>query len=173
LKNIKGPTWEDAFALIRMMLGRLFRHHEAIFTSQSEPVRRRFEALADETADPSVMRSSLDELTTALHQHYGVPAVLLIDEYDSPAIEAFNRGYLDEMIDFLRAWLGSGLKHENGPALFRAVVTGILRIAKESIFSGLNNLKVATTLDLESWPKSLLCGMLSSPNMAGRVISAC
>lgn len=77
-------------------------------------------------------------------------------EYDTPMIEGWQNGYYHEIADFLRSWLGGGLKHENAHALYRAVITGILRVAKKSIFSGLNNLKVITTL--QSHPLSYMFG---------------
>ena len=146
LKKIGGGSWEEALATFRMVFGDLFRRYSDWFSRLPAAIQRRFDALAGEVADETVMRSSLADLVSALHSLFGEPVVVLLDEYDSPAIEAFRGNYLDEMLNFLRAWLGAGLKHENGPALYRAVITGILRIARESIFSGLNNLDVATTL---------------------------
>lgn len=143
LKNIKGPDWSVAGALIAEKIAGLYKSHSYLADKLPADERRQFERLAARRAAPADLMSSLANLISHLHAYHGAPAVVLIDEYDSPVIEAWSRGYYDEMIDFMRCWLGAGLKHENGPALFRAVVTGILRVAKESIFSGLNNLTVA------------------------------
>lgn len=94
----------------------------------------------------TILSLSLELLTLWLYEYHKKPVIILIDEYDTPMIEAWIRGYYDEMASFMREWLGAGLKQEHGHALFRAVITGILRIAKESIFSELNNLDVASPL---------------------------
>ncbi|MCR5660619.1 MAG: ATP-binding protein, partial [bacterium] len=87
---------------------------------------------------------SLRTLSLLLQKHHGVPAILLIDEYDAPIQEAYAQGYYNEMITFMRSFLGAGLK--DNPALKFACLTGVMRVAKESIFSGLNNLTVDTVL---------------------------
>ncbi len=148
LKDVKGTCWEEAYAALKKRILRLYARYDTVAGSLSGAVRRSFLQILDGDVDISLLRDSLSDLIDILSRHYGEPVVVLIDEYDSPAIEAFRKGYLEDMLDFLRAWLGAGLKHENGPALFRAVTTGILRIAKESIFSGLNNLDVSTTLKI-------------------------
>ena len=146
LKNVKGRSWQETRKQLRTLIATVIdRFREAV--RALPPVQaEQFERIRLGTGDDADLKASLSLLITAAYRFYGEPVVLLLDEYDSPVIEAFHHGYLDEMLDFLRAWLGAGLKHEDGPALFRAVVTGILRIAKESIFSGLNNLKVWSTL---------------------------
>jgi hypothetical protein len=87
----------------------------------------------------------LPELSQALATHHGQPVVILIDEYDTPIHAAWLHGYYDEAISFFRTFYGEGLK--GNAHLFRGVLTGILRVAKESIFSDLNNLMVHDTLD--------------------------
>ena len=90
------------------------------------------------------LKTALFDLTQLLYQHYGQKPWLLIDEYDSPIHEAYGAGYYEQMIEFMRGVLGAALK--NNPYLEKAVITGILRVAKESLFSGLNNLKVYSLL---------------------------
>jgi len=148
LKDVKGACWEEAYAALRKRVIRLYARCAAVVDSLAGEVRNSFLRVLNGDVDVSLMRDSLSDLIDILAVQYDEPVIVLLDEYDSPVIEAFRYGYLDEMMEFLRAWLGAALKHENGPALFRAVVTGILRIAKESIFSGLNNLDVATTLKI-------------------------
>lgn len=146
LKDIKGKDWPEAQAAIADRLSFLVAEHADVIDSLDRVRQGEVESIRDKTASLSVLKASLKNLITYLHRHHGQPVVVLIDEYDSPVIEAWNKGYYAEMIDFMRSWLGGGLKHEYAPALYRAVVTGILRVARESIFSGLNNLKVASLL---------------------------
>jgi hypothetical protein len=146
LKDVKGNDWAEARAQLAAKLAALTRQFADLTDSLAPVELRAFQALDDASANDAVMKLSLKNLITWLHAHYGQPVVVLIDEYDSPVIEAWNKGYYEEMIDFMRSWLGGGLKHENARALYRAVVTGILRVARESVFSGLNNLDVASLL---------------------------
>lgn len=96
------------------------------------------------TAEPTLLRKSLRLLSELLHIHHGKPVVLLIDEYDVPIQLAYKHGFYEDMIGFMRAFFASGLK--DNPHLRLAVLTGVMRIAKESLFSGLNNLEVDTVL---------------------------
>ena len=93
-----------------------------------------------------VLASSLKTLSALLHKHYGRQVILLIDEYDVPLDKAFQYGYYDEMVSLIRNMFGNVLK--TNPNLYFAVLTGCLRISKESIFTGLNNLKVLTLTDV-------------------------
>ncbi|MCD7806026.1 MAG: AAA family ATPase [Lachnospiraceae bacterium] len=101
----------------------------------------------NETFDMSrtVISSSLKILSMLLYKHYGRKVIILIDEYDVPLAKAKERGYYREMTDMIRALMDSALKSND--YLFFAVLTGCLRVAKESIFTGLNNLKMYTLLD--------------------------
>ncbi len=148
LKDVKGGNWNIAYEKLENRLSELYRRHGEIESALSFEDRKQFSRIRTCRGTRTDVEESLRKLISLLHDYYGLPVVVLIDEYDSPAIEAFRKGYLDEMLDFMRSWLGAALKHENGPALFRAVLTGILRIAKESIFSGLNNLEVSTVLKI-------------------------
>lgn len=103
-----------------------------------------FRAILDGTASEALFRSSLAKLTGYLHRAHGQRAVVLIDEYDEPIHAAYLQGYAPPILDFFRGWMIEGLK--GNPHLERGVLTGILRVAKESIFSGLNNLGVYTLL---------------------------
>ena len=146
LKNVKGEDWEESWARLRSTITSLYLEH-AYLQDALPPVRQRdFAAIVHGSGEKTVFGDSLMQLITYLHDYHQQPVVVLIDEYDSPMIEAWDKGYYRQMADFMRAWLGGGLKHIEGAAVYRSVVTGILRIAKESIFSGLNNLKVWSTL---------------------------
>ncbi|MFQ8593086.1 MAG: AAA family ATPase [Thomasclavelia spiroformis] len=101
------------------------------------------------------LEANIDELKEALYnisiflnKHYGKKVILLIDEYDVPLQSAYNNGYYDEMVDFLRSMFSSALKTND--ALERGILTGCLRISKESIFTGLNNFTVRNITDKEA-----------------------
>lgn len=98
------------------------------------------------TMTDKVVAASLKTLSTLLSKHYGQKVILLIDEYDVPLDKAFQAGYYDEMVSLIRSLLGNVLKTNDN--LYFAVLTGCLRISKESIFTGLNNLKVHTVSDV-------------------------
>jgi len=146
LKDLKRDSYEHFIEAFRAEIGRLYRNYSEIQTILSDGSRGRFLRICREEAHISDLYSSLKELIAHCCQYFKKPVIVLIDEYDSPMIEAFSNGYYNEMADFMRSWLGAGLKPEQGQVLYRAVVTGILRIAKESIFSDLNNLDVASPL---------------------------
>jgi len=109
-----------------------------------EDERRRFRMLLEEGAGITALETALRDLTEYLARATGEPAVLLVDEYDTPIHAGYVHGYYDEVVGFFRNLLSGGLKDNRH--LFRGVVTGILRVARESIFSGLNNLAVYTLL---------------------------
>ena len=146
LKSIRGGPWELAHAKLADRIATLFDEHHDVVQSLGQADRETFERVSARSADLAELQSSLAKLITWLHKHHNKPVIVLIDEYDTPIIEGWSKGYYDSMMEFMRAWLGEGLKHEEGDALFRAVVTGILRVGKESIFSGLNNLETWSML---------------------------
>lgn len=106
--------------------------------------RTSLDAIVAGTASDTDLHLSIRLLTRALHLATGEAAVLLIDEYDTPIHAGWSGGYYDEVIGFFRNFLSSGLK--DNPHIYRGVLTGILRVAKESIFSGLNNVAVYSVL---------------------------
>jgi len=147
LKQIKGENFTEIDLQLRNLVSQLYTlHKSAAVVLGNELIRSDFVNLCNGTSSNAVLKNSLRDLITTLYQYHKKPVIVLIDEYDSPLIEAWSNGYYDEMTAFMRSWLGGGLKHDTASALYRAVVTGILRVAKESIFSELNNLKVSTTL---------------------------
>ena len=103
-----------------------------------------FSLLLEEKANPELLQISLKRLTMLLHQHHGVKPFVLIDEYDAPIHSAFQNHCYEECVSFMRELYGNTLK--DNPHLKKAVLTGILRVSKESIFSGLNHLDVLTVL---------------------------
>jgi hypothetical protein len=108
--------------------------------------KKDFEQIIDETASKAKYKQSLKKLSKHLHDYYNSPPVILIDEYDAP-IHSGYKGYYEEVIDFMRGLLSGAYK--DNTYLYRGVITGILRVSKESIFSGVNNLSVFTILSDE------------------------
>lgn len=144
-KNLKAPSYELFLRKFRALVKRLYRDHLYLSDQLGTLDREDFYALAKGVDDPADLASALFELSQLLYQHHGKQVVLLIDEYDSPIHEGYAAGYYEQVIGFMRDCLGSALKGNS--ALEKAVLTGILRVAKESIFSDLNNVDVFTLLE--------------------------
>ena len=145
-KGIKGESWERCWATIREKIVDLYNEHRYLLASGglSEVGARRYREILDLTADQALYERALFDLSDYLHTHHGEKVIILIDEYDEPIHAGHFHGYAPRILEFLWAFLGGGLK--SNVHLYKAVVTGILRVAKESLFSGLNNLGVYTLL---------------------------
>jgi hypothetical protein len=148
LKDIRAENWDTAREMLTGAISKLVKKHRALWEKSEDATEREmFLALAEKRASSAELQDSLSSLSKVLYEVTGKPVVLLIDEYDTPVIEARVEGYQSEMLKFLKSWLGSALKPAESEVLYRAVVTGILRIARESLFSELNNLKVSSLLN--------------------------
>jgi ABC-type cobalamin/Fe3+-siderophores transport system ATPase subunit len=145
-KDVKQQSWESCFADMAGLVAEVYGQHSYLLEGDTlEPHEKEvFAALLQRRAAPELCRNALRTLSRHLYERHGEPVVILIDEYDTPLHEAFARGYYDEAVAFFRNFLSSGLK--DNEYLFKGVLTGILRVAKESLFSGLNNLAVYTLL---------------------------
>jgi hypothetical protein len=145
-KGALGARFEHCWASIRRKIAVLFDEHRYLLDGDrlSEREVRDFRAVIDGTAGREVYEQALSDLSAYLHRHHGEKVVILIDEYDSPIHVAHVHGYAPQILDFMRAFLGAGLK--SNPHLYRGILTGILRIAKESLFSDVNNIGVYTLL---------------------------
>ncbi|MBP9008406.1 MAG: ATP-binding protein [Methanospirillum sp.] len=146
LKDVKGTSWFESRKRLVEKIGELLSQFKYIEPTLDPIYLDGFYSILSGNPDDASMKASLKNIITWLYNYHQKPVIVLIDEYDSPMIEAWTHDYYHEMTEFMQSWLGGGLKHENAHALYRAVITGILRIAKESIFSDLNNLKVISTL---------------------------
>jgi hypothetical protein len=149
LKDVKHSGWQGCMAGIRAMIQKEFSRHRHLLESDAlHPEEKSYflKILSSELEDSAYERA-LYALSEWLHRFHNEMAVILIDEYDTPVHAAYDAGYYDRLIEFIRNFLSSGLK--DNPHLFKGVLTGILRVAKESVFSGLNNLGVYTLLDRE------------------------
>ena len=152
LKSVDGLTFEAAAAAMRTVVGNEAARFRFLQDSDklTKEDQERYEALIHIDKglfdmEDELLAASLKTLSRLLAQHYGRKVVILIDEYDVPLDKAFQAGYYDEMVSLIRNMFGNALKtNEN---LQFAVLTGCLRISKESIFTGLNNLKVHTISD--------------------------
>ncbi|GDX80603.1 hypothetical protein LBMAG42_24140 [Deltaproteobacteria bacterium] len=145
-KDVKNKTWETCRAnVVALLRSEVLRHRPTwSAVALADDDRQVLEALASGTATDSALQSALRVLCRAIALGTGEDAVLLIDEYDTPIHSGWIHGYYDEVIELFRNLLSGGLK--DNPHIYRGVLTGILRVAKESIFSGLNNVSVHTML---------------------------
>ncbi len=145
-KDVKLDSWENAYAKLIEIISDEFKRHKDILTHEliDELDRKKYHAIMDKTAHETDFGSSLKWLCKLLFNVYGQKTIVLIDEYDAPIHAAYLNDFYKPMLNFIRPLLSGVLKDNN--FLERGVLTGILRVAKESIFSGLNNLKVCTLL---------------------------
>ena len=147
LKGVDGLTFEDAHSMLKTIIRTEASRHYYLKTSEKVSTENKqiFEEILSGKYEE--MADSLRLLSQMLFQHYGQKAVLLIDEYDVPLDKAFQHGYYREMIALIRSLFGQALKTND--FLQFAVMTGCLRVSKESIFTGLNNLKVHSISDAQ------------------------
>jgi len=154
LKSVEGLSFEAAKKALKDILG-VEAGRFYFLTKSSKLTAEEIESYkallrVGETGDflmsDTAMEKALLRLSSLLCKHYGKQVILLIDEYDVPLDKAFQYGYYDEMVSLIRNMFGNALK--TNPNLYFAVLTGCLRISKESIFTGLNNLKVLTLTDV-------------------------
>ena len=144
LKDLKADTWEECLKRLKLFIFDLYVEFEYIREKMNEWDKRKFEKVLYEQEDADYIMS-LKFLADSLYKYYGEKAIILIDEYDAPIINAFDKGYYNEAINFFQTFYSSALKTNN--SLKYGILTGITRIIKEGIFSGLNNLKVDTILN--------------------------
>ncbi len=147
LKSAKQPTFESAYGKIKKAIADEFQRHQYILAADKigEEDKELFRKIADRKAEYDDYSGALEFLSKCLHQATGKNTVILIDEYDVPLENAYFRGFYEEMVDFIRSLFESALKTND--FLQFAVITGCLRISKESIFTGLNHLRMISVLD--------------------------
>jgi len=142
LKGAAGLTFESAFAKFKTIIAGEFERHSCLLESEklTTSQNQRYTNIIEKTASLEDFEGSLRFLSDCLQLHYNKQVIILIDEYDVPIEKAHAKGFYEEMVSFIRSFFGEALK--TNPSLFFAVVTGCLRISKEDIFTGLNNLDV-------------------------------
>ncbi|GEP64593.1 hypothetical protein CBE01nite_23610 [Clostridium beijerinckii] len=145
-KNQKHLSYDDFKIGIQMLLSNLYKEHEYLLESNnlSEFDKADFKEIISRKAPVGIFSEAISNLMMYMNKHYGKKVMLFIDEYDVPIQEAYLRGFYDNMIVLIRNLLTSALK--DNPYVEKSLITGILRVVKESIFSGLNNLEVNTLL---------------------------
>jgi len=149
-KNIKESDWETTYRKIIKLIRQEYARHRYLLNSKKlMPFEQDyFQKIIDLSGEREDYENSLEYLLIFLSRYYDQKAVILIDEYDGPVHAGYEHGYYEQVIDFLRNFLCGGLK-DTDQYLEKSVVTGIMRIARESIFSGLNNPGVYTLLSEE------------------------
>ncbi|WP_337742934.1 AAA family ATPase [Fusobacterium gonidiaformans] len=144
LKDIKEKTWEECSKKIKRIISNVYNQYEIIRDSLNQRDLKIFDEAWLETLE-SNNSNAIKELSEYVSKYYQKKVIILIDEYDTPIVSAYENGYYEEAIAFFRNFYSSALK--DNEYLQLGVMTGILRVAKEGIFSGLNNLSVYTVLD--------------------------
>lgn len=146
-KDVKSMTWEETFQKIRRLISLEFIRHNELETSSvlTAYEKGQYLLLAKDSGDEVDCQMGLQLLSLLLHKHYGRECIIIIDEYDTPIQQGHTCNFYPEIVNFMRNFFSGGLK--DNPHLAFGFLTGILRVAKESIFSGMNNLKTYSILD--------------------------
>lgn len=144
LKDLRGDTWEDTFENLKSFISDLYAEFEDMREIMNKRDKIKFDKIFYEE-EKGDYETSLKLLSNYIYKYYGKKVIILIDEYDAPIINAFDKGYYNEAINFFQVFYSSALKTND--SLKYGILTGITRIIKEGIFSGLNNLKVDTILN--------------------------
>ena len=144
-RNYDESSWENGFEMIKNTISDLYDEFEFVKENLSARKKEKYDSILFNRATEATWKLSLLDLTKYLYEYYGQKVVVLIDEYDQPIIDSYVKGYYQEAISFFKTFYGVVLKDNN--YLEMGIMTGILRVAKENIFSGLNNLRVHTILD--------------------------
>ncbi len=178
LKQVEGPDFKTAYKKLAQVVC-AYVNEKLVYLKESVRLtgeqKKTLDCLfdlnflrAEENSD--ILSGSLWYLTQWLYQHHGIKVIVLIDEYDVPLAKAWSNGYYDQMIALLRAFLGDALK--TNANVFKAVITGCLRISKESIFTGINNFAVNSVLNTDKdfasgigFTKEETCRMLEYFNL--------
>ena len=146
LKSAKQPTYALAYMELKKRISEEYKRHRYVLQGEilTADEKAHFEAVCSIMDDDSLYTDALEFLAMCLAKYHGKKTIILVDEYDVPLENAYFRGFYDEMIDFIRSLFESALK--TNPYLEKGVITGCLRISKESIFTGLNNLETDSVL---------------------------
>lgn len=146
-KDVKFATWRETAEAIRKIIAKEAARHLELETSEkcTEYDKDTFRRLITERSSEVELSSALANLSQMLHVHHGIAPIIIIDEYDIPIQQGYMKGFYDDVVLFMRNLFSGGLK--DNKHLSYGFLTGILRVAKESIFSGLNNLVINSVLD--------------------------
>ena len=146
-KDVKSMNWDETLQKIRRRISLEFIRHNELETSSvlTAYEKEQYHLLAKDSGDEVDCQMGLQLLSLLLHKHYGRECIIIIDEYDTPIQQGHTCNFYPEIVNFMRNFFSGGLK--DNPHLAFGFLTGILRVAKESIFSGMNNLKTYSILD--------------------------
>lgn len=146
-KDVKCSSWEETFQKISKLISLEFMRHDELESSSvlSSYEKEQYHRFASENINEVDCQMGLQLLSLLLHKHYNKECVIIVDEYDTPIQQGHLCDFYNEIVDFMRNFFSGGLK--DNPHLAFGFLTGILRVAKESIFSGMNNLKTNSILD--------------------------
>lgn len=146
-KDVKCSSWQETFQKISKLISLEFMRHNELESSSvlSSYEKEQYHRFASENINEVDCQMGLQLLSLLLHKHYDKECVIIIDEYDTPIQQDYLCDFYNEIVDFMRNFFSGGLK--DNPHLAFGFLTGILRVAKESIFSGMNNLKTNSILD--------------------------
>jgi hypothetical protein len=146
LKSADQNTFDASFQLLKEELVREFQRHDYLLESDKikDYAKFAYQKIVSKSATKEEYKNSINFLSRCLEQHFGEKIVILIDEYDVPLEKSYFKGYYEEMMELIRSMIGTALKTNTSLAF--AVMTGCLRISKESIFTGLNNLDIISIL---------------------------
>ncbi len=159
---------ELSYIMLKRQIAAEFERHHQILGKLSLIDQERFSQLENQAGDIGIYIDALAFLSKCLHEAYGKTVIILIDEYDVPLENAYFNGFYQQMIDFIRSLFESALK--TNPHLYFAVITGCLRITKESIFTGLNNLAINSIMNI-SYGELLFCQSVSMKLMGKQSLS--
>lgn len=142
LKSMKQGSYKDAFHMFKVLIAREYDRHKVILKSGkiSDSERDLFHSILTQRAEDAFYLDSIKFLSDIMVKYYNKNVIILIDEYDVPLENAFHQGFYTDMVNLIRSVFESALK--TNPSLDRAFLTGCLRVSKESIFTGLNNLQI-------------------------------
>lgn len=146
-KDVKCSSWQETFQKISKLISLEFMRHDELESSfvLSSYEKEQYHRFASENINEVDCQMGLQLLSLLLHKHYNKECVIIVDEYDTPIQQGYLCDFYNEIVDFMRNFFSGGLK--DNPHLAFGFLTGILRVAKESIFSGMNNLKTNSILD--------------------------
>lgn len=146
-KDVKFDSWQATVEKIKSLLQEEYGRHQELLSSDriSDYEKEYFNKVLSATENEVELSSSLEKLSKMLATHYGKAPIIIIDEYDTPIQEGYSKDFYDEIISFMRNFFSGAFKDNKN--LSYGFLTGILRIAQESIFSGLNNLTVNSVMD--------------------------
>ena len=145
LKSARQPDFEKAFIMLKRQIADEFRRHKYVTDSLEESDKLRYNLIMNETDEDAQYLDALAFLSRILNEYHKRKVIILMDEYDVPLENAYFKGFYDKMTDFIRSLFESALK--TNPNLEFAVITGCLRISKENIFTGLNNLEIISIMN--------------------------